>query len=309
MAAARKTPSGRKTARAGTRKKSTGKRPAAKAAPARKKSAARTAPGGPRGERVLITGASAGIGEALAHRFAAGGFDLVLVARSKDKLDRNAKALAREHGVAVEVVPADLTTDGAPRALYNEVARRGLDIDVLVNNAGVLEMGPFREMDPETLGRMVRLNTGALTELAALFVPAMAARRSGRVLNVASLASFQPVPSLAAYAATKAFVLSLTESLAEELRGDGVTVTALCPGITETSMFDTIKRSNERTDYLPSFLVSGVEDVAREGYEACMKGEVVRVPGLANAMTASIGRAAPRWLTRLAAGAIGRQLM
>ena len=307
-------PASRKTAPRKThaRKAASGKTGARKTAP-RSATASRPKPApdvsGSRGERVLITGASTGIGEALSRRFAAGGFDLVIVARSRDKLGDSARRLAAEHGVNVQVIALDLTAPEAPHVLFDAISRLGLDIDVLVNNAGVLEMGAFRTMDAATLGRMIRLNTGVLTELAALFVPAMAARKSGRILNVASLASFQPVPSLAAYAATKAFVLSLTESLAEELRGDGVTVTALCPGITETNMFDTIKRGNERTDYLPSFLVSDVEDVAREGYEACMKGEVVRVPGLANAMTATIGRASPRWLTRLVAGAIGRQMM
>ncbi len=287
------------------------RRPAAKKAASTRKTDGRKKPAhvGKRGERVLITGASSGIGEALAGKFAKGGFDLVLAARSKDKLTSLAKKLSAEHKVSAEVVQIDLVKPGAPRDLFNEIARRGLDINVLVNNAGVLEMGAFKTQEPETLGAMVRLNTVALTELAALFAPGMAARHSGRILNVASVASFQPVPSLAAYAATKAFVLSLTESLAEELKGDGVTVTALCPGITETNMFTTIKNSNSRTDYLPSFLVADVQDVAQEGYDACMKGEVVRVPGLAYAMTASIGRASPRWLTRLVAGAIGRQMM
>lgn len=264
---------------------------------------------GSRGETVLITGASAGIGEALAGKFAEGGFDLILVARSRDKLTKLADKLSAKHKVAADVIQADLVKPGAARDLFNVVAQRGLTVDVLVNNAGVLEMGAFKSQEPETLSAMVRLNTVALTEIAALFVPGMARRRQGRVLNVASVASFQPVPSLAVYAATKAFVLSLTESLAEELRADGVTVTALCPGITETSMFDTIKTSNDRTEKIPAFLVADVQDVAQEGYDACLKGEVVRVPGLAYAMTTSIGRASPRWLTRLVAGAIGRQMM
>lgn len=304
MAAAKKTAAKRK---ATGRKAAAKRKTAAKKSPAKKAAAPRVH--GSRGERVLITGASAGIGEALAGKFAAGGFDLILVARSKDKLTALAKELSAAHNVDVRVISSDLTVAGAPRKLFNNVARLGLQVDVLVNNAGVLEMGAFKSMEPETVGRMVRLNTVAVAELAALYAPGMAARHSGRILNVASIASFQPVPSLAAYAATKSFVLSLTESLSEELRRDGVTVTALCPGITETNMFTTIKKSNDRTDYLPSFLVSEVEVVAQEGYDACMKGEVVRVPGLANALTASVGRASPRWLTRLVAGAIGRQMM
>ncbi|GAB5501354.1 SDR family NAD(P)-dependent oxidoreductase [Pyruvatibacter sp.] len=292
-----------------TAKKSTKKAAAKRKTASRAKASGRPANKGSQGQWVLITGASAGIGEALAGKFAAGGFDLVLAARSKDKLAKLGKKLSAEHGIATEVAQIDLSRPGAPRDLFNEMASRGIDIDVLVNNAGVLEMGPFKSQEPETLGDMIRLNTVALTELAALFVPPMAKRKSGRVLNVASVASFQPVPSLAVYAGTKAFVLSLTESLAEELKSDGVTVTALCPGITETNMFGTIKSSNERTERIPSFLVGDVQEVAQEGYDACIKGDVVRVPGLAYAMTTSIGRASPRWLTRLVAGAIGRQMM
>ncbi|MDW3098939.1 MAG: SDR family oxidoreductase [Alphaproteobacteria bacterium] len=292
-----------------TAKKSTKKTASKRKTASRAKASGRPANKGSQGQWVLITGASAGIGEALAGKFAAGGFDLVLAARSKDKLAKLGKKLSAEHGIATEVAQIDLSKPGAPRDLFNEMASRGIDIDVLVNNAGVLEMGPFKSQEPETLGDMIRLNTVALTELAALFVPPMAKRKSGRVLNVASVASFQPVPSLAVYAGTKAFVLSLTESLAEELKSDGVTVTALCPGITETNMFGTIKSSNERTERIPSFLVGDVQEVAQEGYDACIKGDVVRVPGLAYAMTTSIGRASPRWLTRLVAGAIGRQMM
>ncbi|CDO60332.1 short-chain dehydrogenase/reductase SDR [Candidatus Phaeomarinobacter ectocarpi] len=297
-------PKRKTTAKKATRKTATKRKTAS-----RPKASYRPANKGSQGQWVLITGASAGIGEALAGKFAAGGFDLVLAARSKDKLAKLGKKLSAEHGIATEVAQIDLSKPGAPRDLFNEMASRGIDIDVLVNNAGVLEMGPFKSQEPETLGDMIRLNTVALTELAALFVPPMAKRKSGRVLNVASVASFQPVPSLAVYAGTKAFVLSLTESLAEELKSDGVTVTALCPGITETNMFGTIKSSNERTERIPSFLVGDVQEVAQEGYDACIKGDVVRVPGLAYAMTTSIGRASPRWLTRLVAGAIGRQMM
>lgn len=293
----KKTPSKRKTAQKTAKKRGPSS------------SAQKPVGRGSRGEWVLITGASAGIGAALAGKFAAGGFDLILAARSTDKLEVLADDLSQTHDISAEIVPIDLVKPGAARQLFDEISALGLDVDVLVNNAGVLEMGAFKTQDPETLGNMIRLNTVALTELAALFVPPMAKRKSGRVLNVASVASFQPIPSLAVYAATKAFVLSLTESLSEELKPDGVSVTALCPGITETNMFTNIKNSNDRTDYLPSFLVADVQDVAQEGYDACMKGDVVRVPGLAYAMTTSIGRASPRWLTRLVAGAIGRQMM
>jgi short-subunit dehydrogenase len=190
--------------------------------------------GGPAGT-ALITGASSGIGEALARCFAAGGHDLVLVARSADTLKALAASLADAHGVKAWAVRADLSEADAVPRLAAAMKRAKRPIDVLVNNAGVLEYGPFTGMTPETHRRMIELNVGALTQMLAHFVPPMLERGHGRVLNVASIAAFQPIPALATYAATKAFVLSMTESLAEELRGSGVTATALCPGVTATN--------------------------------------------------------------------------
>lgn len=254
----------------------------------------------------LITGASAGIGEALAERFAAGGHDLVLVARRADALAALARRLADAHGVRARAMPADLAEPDAVPRLVAALGRARLRVDVLVNNAGVLEQGEFVAMTPEAHRRMVDLNVGALTQLLAHLVPPMVERGDGRVLNVASIAAFQPIPSLATYAATKAFVLSLTESLAEELRGTGVTATALCPGITATGMLEGATRANARLAALPSSVIGTVEQVADAGYEACMRGDTIRVPGPLNLAATLASRATPKWLVRRLGGAMAR---
>jgi short-subunit dehydrogenase len=267
---------------------------------------ARIPPGS--GQTALITGASSGIGEALAQRFAGAGFDVVLVARSAGKLQTLARTLASTHGVNVRVAPADLSLPGAAQKLGAAMKRARRQIDVLVNNAGVLEYGGFAEMPAKRHRELVELNVTGLTEMLAQFVPGMVARGRGRVLNVASIAAFQPVPMLATYAATKAYVLSLTESLAEELKDSGVTVTALCPGITATPMLSHARQVSEELGKLPGFLVGSVEDVAGEGFEACMKGEVIRVPGALNLAAILAGRATPKWLLRRVSGAVARGL-
>jgi short-subunit dehydrogenase len=260
-------------------------------------------------DTVLITGASAGIGAALARQFAAGGFDLVLVARSRDKLETLARELKGEHAVEATVMPADLSTPGAPKALFEAVKKRKLAIDILVNNAGVLEMGAFNAISPERHQELIALNVATLTDMTNRFLAPMLERGKGRILNVASIAAFQPVPSLATYAATKAYVLSLTESLSEELKGSGVTVTALCPGITETSMVDRAREANAAASQLPPFMIGDVNDVAAQGYAALMAGEVIRVPGVLNFAASLAARATPKWVVRRFAGALGRMAL
>lgn len=260
-------------------------------------------------ETVLITGASAGIGAALAKQFAAGGFDLVLVARSRDKLEALAEALKAEHSVDVVVLPTDLSVRGAPKTLFDAVKKRKLAIDILVNNAGVLEMGAFRAMTPERHQELIGLNVATLTDMTSRFLAPMLERGRGRILNVASIAAFQPVPSLATYAATKAYVLSLTEALSEELKGTGVSITALCPGITETDMVATARESNAAASQLPPFMIGDVDDVAAQGYAACMAGEVIRVPGALNFAASIAARAAPKWVVRSFTGMFGRMVV
>jgi short-subunit dehydrogenase len=254
----------------------------------------------------LITGASSGIGEALARCFAADGHALVLVARSAGKLKALAAELETAHGVKVIVQPADLSEPDAPRLLAAALKRKRIAVDMLVNNAGVLEQGAFADMRPQRHQELIALNVAGLTGMLAHFLPPMQQRGFGRVLNVASIAAFQPVPTLATYAATKAYVLSLTESLAEELKGTGVTITALCPGITATGMLETAAAANDQLGRLPGFLVGDVDEVAMAGYKALLRGEVIRVPGVANLAATLAARATPKWLLRRVAGTVTR---
>jgi short-subunit dehydrogenase len=258
---------------------------------------------------VLITGASSGIGEALARCFAADGHSLVLVARSADKLRALAGELKGSFDVDVRVMPADLGKPQAASRLAAALQRKGVPVEVLVNNAGVLEQGAFCDIEAPRQQAMIDLNVGALTALLSQFLPPMRERGWGRVLNVASIAAFQPVPTLAVYAATKAYVLSLTESLSEELRGSGVMLSALCPGITATQMLDRAASANDSLARLPGFMVGDVGRVAAEGYRACMRGEVIKVPGVVNLASTLAARAAPKWLVRGLGGWVTRRAL
>jgi uncharacterized protein len=256
--------------------------------------------------RVLITGASAGIGAELAREFARHGHRLTLVARRRAKLAELAAELEGEHHVDVRTIVQDLAKPTGPAAVVKAAQADG-PIGILVNNAGVIDVGPFVASRTATLVNLVNLNVRALTELASLVVPGMAKRGFGRILNVASLAAFQPVPSMAAYAASKAYVLALTEALSEELKGSGVTATALCPGITDTDMASEIKAGSAAAARLPKQFVSDPADVAAEAYKALMAGQVVLVPGLPNQITAAWAQVTPRWLTRYVTGLAARR--
>ncbi len=255
---------------------------------------------------VLITGASSGIGEALAWIFAKQDYELILVARGADNLDRLAEQLISKHAVSVAVRPTDLSQAGSVRKLAKNLDKDGYEVGILVNNAGVLEHGAFITMAPEDHQRMVHLNVAGLTDMLVQFLPGMVERGAGRVLNVASIAAFQPFPSLATYAATKAYVLSLSEALAEELRGTGVTVTALCPGVTATSM---VAGVGSAADALPSMMIGDVEKVALEAFRACLKGTPIVVPGTLNLAGTLAARATPKWLVRRLTGLVGRSTL
>lgn len=235
----------------------------------------------------LVTGASSGIGDALARVFAEKGFDLVISARREDRLT----ALADELSVDVITVACDLSTPEGIEKLITATAET--KIDVLVNNAGIAYSGDFSGQRIDDIQNMTNLNIIAPTALCHHFIGRMIKQGAGRVLNVASVASFQPVPSMSAYAATKAYVLSLTESLSEECRGSGVYITALCPGLTKTDMVEDVQGSN-----VPDFLMSDPLDVAREGYDALMSGDVIRIPGLTNQAAIAWAKHQPRWLVR-----------
>lgn len=243
----------------------------------------------------LITGASSGIGEALAKEFAKRGFDLVITARRTENLERLRSEL--EHQCNVQVVSADLGTSDGVKLLLEQLP----PVDVLVNNAGIAYGGNFANQSDDEISNLIHLNIIALTQLTHALLPQMLDRGAGRILNVASVASFQPVPSLAAYAATKAYVLSLSESLSEELRGTGVNVTALCPGITKTALLDEVQGFD-----VPTGIASTPEDVAREGFEAMSRREVIRVPGIANQAALAWAKHQPRWLVRGIGGMIAR---
>ncbi len=257
-------------------------------------------------QTVLITGASSGIGEALAKLFAQEGYNLVLVARTRTTLEQLAQRLMDQYSIRVWVEPVDLSKRAAAKKLAASLAQQDVEIDILVNNAGVLEHGNFIEIGAAAHQRLIDLNISGLTSMLDQFLPGMVKRGSGRVLNVASIASFQPVPTLATYAATKAYVLSLSESLSEELKGSGVTITALCPGITATNMVSAVQQASPGLRKIPGFAIGDVDDVAQQGFQACLKGEVICIPGVVNLAAMVTGRAVPKWFLRRVSGIVAR---
>ena len=247
---------------------------------------------------IVITGASSGIGAELARVFAARGASLVLTARREDRLAALRAEIEAAHTVRVEVIPLDLEQPDAPETLLAEVERRGITIHTLVNNAGFGLRGRFATLPYDEQIAMLQLNIVALTKLCRLVLPGLLARRAGGILNVASTASFQAVPYLGTYAATKAYVLSLSEALHEETRGRGVTVTALCPGPTATEFA-------ARADMEKSKLMKGamsakaVAQQAVAGYEA---GRAIVVTGAPNKLGTLVVKFVPRALVRWGAG-------
>jgi short-subunit dehydrogenase len=242
-------------------------------------------------ETALITGASSGIGLDLARLFAKDGCDVVLVARSEGKLRELAAELERGGRVKAHVIALDLARPNAAEAL---VQRLPCEIDVLVNNAGFGVAGAFVETELAKELEMIQVNVVALTQLTKLLLPKMVARRRGRVLNVASTAAFQPGPLMAVYYATKAYVLSFSEAIADELRDSGVTVTALCPGPTATGFAAAADMTASRLFNLAKPMSSA--DVARSGYAAMRSGRRVVVPGMKNKLLTQSIRVSPRRL-------------
>jgi short-subunit dehydrogenase len=243
----------------------------------------------------LVTGGSGGIGLELAKVLARNGFDLVLVARNRDNLEAAAGQLEGKFDVKAHVFAADLRRREAPEAIYEFLVNENIPIEVLVNNAGFGLGGEFSETEMQRELEMIQVNIAALTHLTKLFLAPMIRRRSGRVLKVASTAAFQPGPLMAVYYATKAYVLSFSEALAEELRNSNVTVTALCPGPTHTDFADTAELSTSRI--VNTFGVADAADVAQYGYDAMMHGKRLAIPGLKNKILAQANRIAPRALS------------
>jgi short-subunit dehydrogenase len=248
----------------------------------------------------LITGASSGIGEAMVQLLGEAGIPQVIVARRVDRLNELAERFAD-----VEVVAADLTTAKGVAAVVRRVTDRQRPIDLVVNNAGFGTSGEFHTLDADRLGDEVALNVGALTQISRAALGVMVPAGHGYLLNVSSVASFQPAPKLAVYAATKAYVTSLTESLHEEVRGTGVHVTALCPGLTRTE-FQSVSNTESYSSQYPAFAWLSATDVADAALHAVAKGQALSVPGtLYKAMAAASGMT-PRGLTRRLAGLVQR---
>ena len=242
----------------------------------------------------LITGASSGIGAALADLAAREKQRVILAARSGDRLTEMAERLADRHGGEVIALPADLSTADGPARLWEQATAEGREIDFLVNNAGLGRWGPFAEGGWDQERAALAVNVAASTELAKLAVPPMVARGRGRILQVASVAGLLPGPGMAVYNATKAYVISLSESLAEELRGTGVTITCVCPGVTETN-FQAVA-GMEHLKAIRRAPKQSAGEVAEAAFRAAMRGTRLVVPGTANKALVLSARSAPRGL-------------
>jgi len=245
--------------------------------------------------KAIVTGASGGLGLEFAKLLAGDGHDLVLVARSAEKLESLATLLRSQHHVKVEVIAQDLGVTGAAARLVE----RAPSCDILVNNAGFASNGPFDRIPPERVREELLLDVVTLTELTRSYLPGMRERRNGRVLNVASTAAFLPGPFMAVYYASKAYVLSFSQALAEELRGSGVTVTALVPGATATGFADRAEVTKTLLFRLPT---ADAAPVAKAGYRGMMAGKDLVIPGFSNQVLASLMRFMPRrlllWISR-----------
>jgi hypothetical protein len=246
-------------------------------------------------ETVLITGASAGIGRELARLFAADKSRLVLVARRRERLEALADELRREQGIEVRTLPLDLSERAAPAALVDQLTAEGLAVDVLVNNAGFGALGPVAELGVARQVEMIELNVAALTHLTRLLLPGMLQRKCGGVLNVGSTAAFQPGPTMAVYFATKAYVVSFSQALAEELRGTGVKVSCLAPGPTATEFGGD---SGMGRTLLFRLGTMDARRVARAGHRGLRRGRVLVIPGLRNWLTAELSRLSPLGVSR-----------
>ncbi len=241
----------------------------------------------------LVTGASSGIGEAIVVELARAGVHTVVVARRAERLER----LAEQHPGMIEVLAADLTTPAGQQSVVDRIAETGRPIDLVVNNAGFGTNGMFHTIDVDRLAEEIELNVAALTRLSHAALAAMLPRRRGWLLNVSSVASFQPAPQLAVYAATKAYVTSLTESLHEEARSSGVHVSALCPGLTKTE-FQRVSNTQRYADQFPGFMWTSPQMVARTGLRAVVANKTLAIPGALYKAIAGATNAIPRGVAR-----------
>jgi short-subunit dehydrogenase len=241
----------------------------------------------------LVTGASSGIGAAIATEIASRGYSLVLVARREERLRSLATELSSEHGADAEIITADLAQEDERERLESEVRGRGRTVEVLVNNAGFGHQADFSRSPRERMVEMVRVNVEAVVDLTSRFLGPMVERRRGSVINVASTAAFQPMPGSAVYGASKSFVLSFSEAVRTELRGTGVTVTAVCPGPVKTEFTEVagVGGVEERT---PGAVWMSAEEIARQAVDGARNDKRVVVPGVLNRATALAGQHSPR---------------
>jgi uncharacterized protein len=244
-------------------------------------------------QTALVTGASGGIGEDLARELAARNYNLILIARSADKLEALGQELHQKYGIESTAIAMDLSTPDAADRLTRELETRHLSIDVLVNNAGFGDYGEFWTLDANKTAQMLHLNITTLTMLSRALLPGMVARKRGKILNVASTAAFMPGPLMSVYYASKNYVLALSEGLSEELAGTGVTVTALCPGPVETGFQTQAAMQDSKLLKNPSGMMTS-SDVAKLGIAALERGQRVIIPGMMNQILAML----PRWMPR-----------
>jgi len=254
-------------------------------------------------QTALITGASTGIGRELSKLFAQDHYNLVLAARNGSRLTQFADELQKQFAITAKAFPIDLAAAAAPQFLLDQLSRENVSVDILVNNAGFGKRGAFADVPvDESLGQ-IELNLTALTHLTKLFLSPMLERKSGKILNVASTAGFQPGPLMAVYYATKAYVISFSEALANELEGTGVSVTCLCPGATDTEFQK--RAGTEDTRLLRTIRPMDAGVVARDGYQAMMKGKPLVISGFRNWLLAESLRVSPRKLVT----AISRKIL
>ena len=253
----------------------------------------------------LVTGASAGIGQALATECAKDGRDLVLIARGEARLREVGKSLATRYGITAHPIAMDLAAPEAPEALVAAVREKGYRVEMLINNAAAFSRSAFVNTDLGTLKEMLQLNVVNLTLCTHLFLDEMLQANRGYLINVSSLAALQAIPNLACYAASKAYVLSFSEALAMELSHTGIKVCALCPGLTDTEIGqETLAQMPPQLGQLPELALMSTEAVARAGYRACLEGKTLEVPGALNKAVALFGQTQPRrFMRRLLGGA------
>ena len=256
----------------------------------------------------LVTGASEGIGLEFCKILAAKGYNLILVSRRKEKLNEVAKSLSDQHkNIVCTVISSDLSKPHAAQKFFQTTLKKKLQVDFLINNAGLLQNGFFTDLDLLTQENMIAVNIMALTSLTHLFATDMATRGSGHILNVASLAAWMPIPNQNVYAATKAYVLSFSQALHNEMKaaGNGVSVTALCPGYTATKMMDNPDQGAKLS--VPAGILQSAQEVAEQGIKACLGGKPVVVPGFANRVTAAITHLFPKMMLANTAGSYYRK--